>query len=191
MQSKNIQRQHPVYQDVGNEGISEIRKISEDTDGIENDVEIGFIGDACIFEAGRVTLRVNLIDSDYPDITRVIPDENAAGIIKIKISRDAILHSLRRMAVYGTGCSMDIRNGSIYLEARDPEVGEIKDQLEVEDLGDDVDRNVKFNIKYLIEAIEAVSEEKVVLNMHDNGGPCVVCGDEDKNYTGIIMPLRD
>lgn len=172
---------------IPRKGFSEIKKIAE---GTENNVRIGFIKGGCILEADRATLWVNLIDGQYPDIQRVIPDENKDGVLGLIVDRDALLHSLRRMAVYGDGCSMNIEGGVIHFEANDPEIGEIKDEIAVADLDVSVSRTVKFNIRFLIEAIEVLSEKKIALNIHDNGGPGVIHGADNKNYTAVVMPLR-
>lgn len=173
---------------IPRKGVAEIRKISE---GTEDDVRIGFARDACIVEAGRATLRVNLIDGNYPDIQRVIPDEAAESVLKIIVLRVDLLHSLRRMSIYGSGCVLDIYDGVIHLEAKDPEIGDIKDEIEAENISPGMVRAVKFNVHYLIDAIDAVSDEKVMLNIPDDFGGCVVRGSEDKNYLGVVMPLRD
>jgi DNA polymerase-3 subunit beta len=172
---------------IPRKGAAEIRKISE---GIEDDVRIGFAQGACIVEAGRATLRVNLIDSAYPDIQRVIPDETAEGILRIIVVRDALLHSLRRMAVYGDSCALDIHSGAIHLQAQDPDIGEIKDEIEIETPAADEKRIIKFNVRYLIDAIDAVSDEKVVLNIPSGFGGCLIRGSEDINYLAVVMPLR-
>lgn len=172
---------------IPRKGFMEIRKILDDADG---NVRIGFAKGSCIVEAGRVTLRVGLIDNTYPDISRVIPSENAEGILNLTVPREAILHSLRRMAVYGDACSMDINAGSIHFEANDPNIGEIKDEIEIVDLDAAITRIIKFNIRFLLEAIEALNEKKITLSLYDNNGPCVVHGEFDKNYTALVMPLR-
>jgi DNA polymerase-3 subunit beta len=173
---------------IPRKGISEMRKIAEDGEG---DIRLGFTRDACILEAGRATLRVNLIDGDYPDITRVIPDDNAAVILRLVVSRGEILHSLRRMAVYdGSCCSLHVNGDFIHFEAKDPDIGEIKDEIEILNVENDDGRAVKFNVGYLIESIESVSVDNVQLNIHAGMGPCVIHGVDDKNYTGIVMPLK-
>jgi DNA polymerase-3 subunit beta len=172
---------------IPRKGFSEIKKIAEDA---ENNLKVGFIKSACIVEAGRATLWVNMIDGQYPDIQRVIPDDTKDGILRLTVPREAILHSLRRMAVYGDGCSMNFEGGVIHFEANDPEIGEIKDEIAVADLDVSVSRIVKFNIRFLIEAIEVLSEKKIALNIHDNGGPGVIHGADNKNYTAVVMPLR-
>lgn len=172
---------------IPRKGFSEIKKIAEDTD---NNMRIGFTKGACVIEADRVTLWVNLIDDQYPDIQRVIPDEKKDGILSLTVPRDAILHSLRRMAVYGDGCGMGIFSGAIHFEAVDPNLGEIKDEIEIENLDVAVSRAVKFNIRYLMEAIDVLSCKKIVLNIHDDMGPGVIHGADNKNYTAVVMPLR-
>lgn len=172
---------------IPRKGFSEIRKIADDT---ENNVRMGFAKNSCIIEADRVTLWVSLVDSQYPDIQKVIPNDMKGGILRLTVPRVRILHSLRLMAVYGDGCGIDIEGNTMRFEANDPNIGEIKDEIEVETPDISVSRSVKLNIRFLIEAIDVVSEEKVVLNIHDDHGPCVVQGADNKNYTAVIMPLR-
>jgi DNA polymerase-3 subunit beta len=86
---------------------------------------------------------------------------------------------------------LDIHDGAIHLEAKDPNIGEIKDEIEIETLTNGAERVVKFNVRYLTEAIEAVSDEKVTMNIPSGMGGCVIRGARDKNYFAIVMPLRD
>lgn len=240
---------------IPGKGFSEIKKISEST---EDDMSIGFVTGACIVEADRSMLRVSLIDGPYPDFQRVIPSEQADGMLAITVVRDTLLHALHRLAVYGTDCALDIHGGVIHLEARDPEIGEIKDEVEIDQLdqgksdiesekpkkecnakknrhglcdhilragisgdkcgvedcclkcmaedcerkcdlskayihevqGQATERTVKFNVHYLIDAIEAVTDEKVVLNIYDGFGGTVIRGSKDKNYLSVVMPLK-
>lgn len=173
---------------IPKKGAIEIKKIC---DGTEGDVEISFAKGAIIINAGRATLRVNLIDANYPDIQRIIPAESADGILKITAVRDDLLHSLRRMAVCGSfGCVLDIHDSAIHLEASDPNVGEIKDEIVISTPDPVAARVVKYNVDYLIEAIEAVTDQAVALNISPEFGGCLVRGADNRNYFGIVMPLK-
>lgn len=173
---------------IPRKGSAEIRKLSE---SVEDDVQIGIAQGACIVAAGRATLRVNLIDGTYPDISRVIPNESAQGVLMVTAARDALLHSLRRMAVYGDSCVLDIHGGEIHLQAQDPDLGEIKDEIQIaQTIEDGEEKIVKFNVHYLIDAIDAVSEDMVRLDIPSGFGGCLVRGWKDKNYLGVVMPLR-
>lgn len=173
---------------IPRKGLAEIRKIAE---GTEDDVQIGFAQGACVVIAGRATLRVNLIDAIFPDIQRVIPDDTAGGILHVTAVRDSLLHSLRRMAVYGSNCALDIHGAAIHLQAQDPDIGEIKDEIQIiQTIEDGEARIVKFNARYLIDAIDAVGDEFVDLNIPHGFGGCLVRGSEDKNALGVVMPLH-
>lgn len=168
-------------------GLAELRKISED---IEDDIYIGFAQGVCIAESGVAMLRIGLIDSDYPDIQRVIPDIDEEGTAAVVVSRIDLLHSLRRMAVYGLTCVLHISGGVINLKASDPELGEIKDEIEAE-IPEGVDNTVKYNVRYLTDAIDAVSDEKVVMHIPGGMKGCLITGAEDQNCIAVVMPRRD
>jgi len=192
IQIKRTEAELPIPENgviIPRKGALEIRKLS---DGIEDDVKIGFVNGAAIVEAGRSMLRVNLIDQNYPDIQRIIPDESMEGILQITAVRDDLLHSLRRIAVCGSsfGCVLDIHDGAIHLEAQDPDIGDIKDEIPISAVDPGAARVVKYNVHYLIDAIDAVTDEAVVLNISPGFGGCLVRGQDNKNYMGIVMPLK-
>lgn len=168
-------------------GATEIRKIAE---GAER-LQVGFTTGSCIVEANRAVLRVNLIEGDFPDVRRAIPDQSADGNIRIGVLRDALLSSLRRMAVYCPECVILSAAGDLLrLETSDPDVGEIKDEIWIESPATR-EISVKFNVRYLIDAVEAATAEKVILNLPAGLYGCVIRGADDENYLAVVMPLTN
>ena len=49
---------------------------------------------------------------------------------------------------------------------------------------------VAFNPKYFAEILNAIETENVLINIVSEEKPCVIEGENDKTYLGVIMPMR-
>ena len=47
-----------------------------------------------------------------------------------------------------------------------------------------------FNSRYFIEALQSMYSEEVVLGFIDNSSPCLIKGDDDEGFLGLVMPMR-
>lgn len=182
-----------VIPDFGSEGIiiprkgvGEIRKLVED--GGET-VEVGVQQGVCIIKKNNTVLRISLIDSEYPDYEKVIPEEKG---VAIRLDRDQMLHSLRRMGVISSerfsGVKIQIAPNKVILSSINPDVGEAQDEIDISYSGKEFETG--YNVKYLIDAIDVIGENEISLEMREAHGPGVIRPVENDNYMCIIMPLR-
>jgi DNA polymerase III subunit beta len=49
---------------------------------------------------------------------------------------------------------------------------------------------IGFNARYFIEGLQAMESERVQLRFIDSSKPCLLRGEVDKGFLGIIMPMR-
>ncbi len=171
---------------IPRKGLGEIRRL------IENAPEEIFVGvrqGMCVIKTDSTMLRVSLVDADYPDYKRVIPTEK--GVL-VQFDKDAILHALRRMSVISSerysGVIIKLEDGRMVLESANPDVGEAKDEIEVD--YHDKEFSVGYNVKYLIDAIEVIDEKKVIFEIGAGMKPGVIKPAENDDYLCIVMPLK-
>jgi len=171
---------------IPRKGLGEIRRL------IENAPEEIFVGvrqGMCVIRTDSTTLRVSLVDADYPDYKRVIPTEK--GVL-VQFDKDAILHALRRMSVMSSerysGVIIKLENGRMVLESANPDVGEAKDEIEVD--YHDKEFSVGYNVKYLIDAIEVIDVKTVIFEIGAGMKPGVIKPAENDDYLCIVMPLK-
>ena len=171
---------------IPRKGVGEIRKLVDD--GSES-VEIGVKQGAFIVKRDGTVLRVSLIDADYPDYEKVMPQEEGIDIL---LDKNQILHSLRRMSVISnerfSGVKIRVISNKMILSSINPDVGEAQDEIDISYGGKELEMG--YNVKYLIDAIDAVSENEITLEMRDAYGPGVVRTVGKDDYMCIIMPLR-
>ena len=171
---------------IPRKGLGEIRRLVEDA---PEEILIGVRQGMCIVKTDSTMLRVSLVDAEYPDYKRVIPLEK--GLV-VTFDKDVIMHALRRMSVMSSekysGVIVNLSDGKMVLESTNPDVGEAKEDIEVAYHDDEI--SVSYNVKYLIDAIEAINEKTVIMEMGRGMKPGVIKSAENDNYLCIVMPLK-
>ena len=171
---------------IPRKGISEIRKIIELD---EEEIEIGTRKGVFIFRKGNVVLKVNLIDSDYPDYRKVLELDQGTPI---SLDREQLLRCLKRMSVISSekfaGVKIKTQGSKFFLNSSNPDVGEASDELDISPAEKELEAG--YNVQYLIEAIESVDEKTVILEIREGQRPGAVRPAEGNGYLCVIMPLK-
>jgi DNA polymerase-3 subunit beta len=171
---------------IPRKGLGEIRRL---IDNAPEDIFVGVRQGMCVIKTDSTMLKVSLVDADYPDYKRVIPTEK--GVL-VEFDKDAILHALKRMSVISSerysGVIIKLENGRMVLESANPDVGEAKDEIEVD--YHDSEFSVGYNVKYLIDAIEVIDEKTVIFEIGAGMKPGVIKPADSDDYLCIVMPLK-
>jgi DNA polymerase III subunit beta len=143
-----------------------------------------------IIDAGRTRTSIRLMDAEYPDYTRVVPKQ--PGVIAT-FSTDAISQALRRVALMvtdkGKCVKLDFATNHLSISSSSPELGEAKEELEIDYDGEPV--SVGFNARYVVDIAASLGEEQAMaLELHGNLGPGKFFAKSDDSYCGIVMPMR-
>jgi DNA polymerase III subunit beta len=167
-------------------GVFEIKKITEEEDG---DISISFLDNSSVFKKGNTLVVMRLVDGEFPDYTKVMPVNNDKTI---RIKREELFHSLRRMAILSSekfkGIRFDITSGNMVISASNPELGEAREEMDVDYNGDPL--TVRFNARYLIDVLTVLEDEYVELNLKDELSPAIVKPAGSDDLRSVIMPMR-
>ncbi|RJR25145.1 MAG: DNA polymerase III subunit beta [Desulfobacteraceae bacterium] len=135
-------------------------------------------------------LVIRLLDSRFPDYKGVMP--KSEDITKIEVKRSSLLEAMKRMVIL---CDDRYRAVRITLEkdimevfSTNPDLGEAQENMKVIYGGEKLE--VGFNPRYFIEALQPLVSETVVLGFVDSTKPCIITGEADNGFTGLIMPMR-
>jgi DNA polymerase-3 subunit beta len=167
-------------------GVFELKKMTEEAD---DDTMICFLDNSAVVKKGNTFVVMRLVDGEFPDYTKVVPVNNDR-IVKIK--REEFLHSLRRMSILSSekfkGIKFDIAAGSMEISASNPELGEAREELEVDYTGESL--TVRFNARYLIDVLTVLDDEFVELDLRDELSPAIMKPAASNDFRSVIMPMR-
>jgi len=167
-------------------GIFELKKITEDVD---EDIQMTFIDNSAVVKKGDTIVVMRLVDGDFPDYTRVVPVGND---LEIKIDRDIFLRALKRIAILSSekfkGVKFNIAPQLLEISSSNPEVGEAKEELEIEYSGDPL--VTRFNARYIIDVLSVLQEEQIKLMLKSEMAPAIVKPAVEQGFLSVIMPMR-
>lgn len=144
----------------------------------DTDVRVEFNESNARFSFDNYTLTCRLIDGKYPNYEAVIPKENPN---KLEISRAQLLSSVRRVAVFASKTTHQIRlkitGSELNISAEDLDYSnKAEERLTCNYQGDDM--QIGFNSKFLIEMLSNLESDNVLLEM------------SLPNRAGILTPLE-
>ncbi|MFK5925163.1 MAG: DNA polymerase III subunit beta [Desulfuromusa sp.] len=167
-------------------GIIEIKKILET---MEDTINIGISDNNFSLSNKKTTLIMRMVDGDFPDYKRVIPEKgNNAAII----NKNLFLHALKRISILSSekskGVKINLKKDSLILTSSNPDLGDAKEEIDIIYNGDDI--FIGFNAKYIIEILQVIKNDNIIFNLKDNISPGRINPENDEDHLSVIMPMR-
>ncbi len=158
------------------------------TDEIE-EVEFSFDNDLVRFRLGEVEVVSKLIDSSYPEYTKLIPKDTN---IHLTIEKDELVRATKLAALFSRSVG-----GAIVYETVPPdtlliksianEFGENDSKIEVPV---DVPGRITLNSRFFLDALNVLESSTVSLEFSDHITPAVLKNDNKDQYVHVVMPLN-
>ena len=157
-----------------------------------------------VLEAGQVSfvygdrrLTTRLIEGQFPDYSRLLPDAFETSVV---VDRAALADVLQRVSVVSIGqantpVKCTVSEGTLELAAGNQEVGAATEALPAEVTGEGLE--IAFNPTFFLSGLDAVGGEQVRIELRDGLKPAVLkphpTADEDAepdDFTYLLMPMR-
>ncbi len=158
----------------------------------KGDVEIIYTENQAAFslkdEKGpSIQLVTKLIEGNYPNYRQVIPNETKE---RIPLGREEFLHALRRAELMTSEKQNSVKlafgKNTLAITANSPDVGEARESLAINYKGRDL--AIAFNPGYLIEPLNALTNDEVFIELIDELSPGVLKINGPFLY--VVMPMR-
>ncbi len=139
---------------------------------------------------GDFTFTSKLVDGLFPDYKRVVP-QNCDKLATV--DRAVIRQSLTRASILSNekyrGIRLQLQEGLVKVNANNPDLEEAQEEFEVEYSGPPLE--IGFNVSYVLDALNALTDSTVVLHFSDSNSSCLVTGNvEGNNCKYVVMPMR-
>jgi DNA polymerase-3 subunit beta len=123
-----------------------------------------------------------LINGNYPDYQRIIPNESK---ISIKLPKKEMIESIKKVTPVSQEIKLTFSPNEIIFEALTADNKEAKDQLVLE-TGITSEFSLNVNSRYLLDFIAQVEENEFELQLNEPTLPFVL---KDNNFITVIMPI--
>lgn len=161
-----------------------LAKLLEDSD---DPVEIAIAGKTLHFTFGCIDYICKAIDGQFPDWRRVVPETTN----EVKIDVDAMSRALSRVALCVNeklqGVRMTISPGLLVIAA-DNDGEEAIEELRIDYDGKPFESG--YNVRYLSDALTAMSVETATLRMGDPKKPLIIEDPAKPERFRLVMPMR-
>lgn len=165
--------------------LNEITKIL--TGGVYDESVIYFSENHVLFEFGRTTVVTRLIDGEYFHVEQMISEDYST---KVTVNRRELIDNISRSTIF----IRDTDNQPLVLKIEDnvmslmvhTELGRMNAEIAISKNGNDL--IIGFNPKFLLDALNAISDEEVNLYLTIPRSPLYIRNNEDYNY--MILPVN-
>ncbi|MCM3390552.1 DNA polymerase III subunit beta [Ureibacillus chungkukjangi] len=174
---------------IPGKSLNELNKILDES---TNPVEIVITSQQVLFKADNVLFFSRLLEGNYPETSRLIPEEYKTNIT---INGKSLLQAIDRASLL----AREDRNNVVRFEAFDgniveissnsPEIGKVEEQIQVETLeGENL--KISFSAKYMMEALKAIDGQDVVIQFTGAMRPFILRSVHDDAILQLILPVR-
>ncbi len=188
-----------IYEDSLNDGtgyeariifprkaVIELNKLLDDPDV---DLKIDFSSNNIRVYIKHLTFSAKLVDSKYPDFSKVFQQ---AFFEPIHIHKQELKEALTRVAILANekfkGITFDIAQHSLRISTHNPEHDEAEEEIAIEHSGEPL--TIAFNAQYLLDAISNLDSDEAVLTIASNTSSCFIDEPTECAYKFIVMPMR-
>ncbi len=141
------------------------------------------------FRATGFYVLSRLLDGQYPQYEQLIPKEYK---IIAYANRQSLISSLERTAVMANErtniVKMCFDKGSLSLMAQTPDVGDSKDNVNVQYEGEEL--NIAFNYKFVLDALKVIESDDVRMELNGGLSPTLFKSRDENGYLCLVMPVQ-
>jgi len=172
---------------IPRKGLFELKRLLDEAPDAE--CQLGFAENSALFRKTGLTMVMRLIDGQFPEYQRVIPQE---GERVLTVSRTRFLDALKRISLLSADKSNAVKialsENLLRVTSHNPDLGEAKDDVEVAYKGGEI--SIGFNARYLMDVLSVLDSDEVSFELGDEHSPGVLHVPGDRSYTAVVMPMR-
>lgn len=183
------QASNPFNVVIPGKGLQELSRILPDA---STPVEIYITNQQVLFKLHHVLFYSRLLEGNYPDTSRLIPDEYKTSIT---INGRNLLQAIDRASLLSRDDRNNIvhfttdGNSHVQISSNSPDIGNVEElvaagKIEGEPL------KISFSSKYMMDALKAIDSQEVTIHFTGSMRPFVLKSLNSEAILQLILPVR-
>lgn len=143
-----------------------------------------------VFTSDRGSLRLRLIDGNFPKYQSLLPDSYPNQVI---LDRNELLEALGRVTLVAEDhipVKLKLLDGGVEVSVSRQDVGAETEHLAGEYSGSDEEVSIAFNPRYLQDGVSAIDGDNVRIQVIDSYKPSVIDRGTEGDFLYLLMPVR-
>ena len=154
-------------------------------------VNIHIFNNKIIFKFSSIILMSRLINGNYPDTSKLIPEEFE---IKLLSNLNDFYNSIDRASLLTNESDkntikLESNKEILTISSNIPEIGNFEDKLEVKNINN-TDIKISFSSRYMMDALKSLDCEEIELLFNSDIKPIIIKNPETDNLIQLILPIR-
>jgi DNA polymerase III subunit beta len=172
---------------IPSRSLMEVAKLAKSTPRLK----FGLSSDAhqLIFVLEDLELVSRLIEGDYPDYQRIIPDSFTTTV---HLDKNEFAQAVKIASVFARESAnvvkLSVKNSSLDVSANATQIGQNKASVDAKVDGEPLE--IAFNYKFISDFLSVCQGNEVVIKLNEPLTPGLFCDEADPHFTHIIMPVR-
>lgn len=166
--------------------LSELSRLLADEDGRK--VEISLAQNQVFFDLDGVRLISRLLEGQYPDVLRLIPDQFATSL---RLPTQVFLETCERAELIArdgnNAVKLSINPEKLIVTSNTPEIGQVYEEIAAAVDGSPLD--IGLNPRFLIEGLRSVDSDELVFQFNGNRAPTRMKPADNDNYLYVVLPI--
>ena len=173
---------------IPSRNLSEIIKLMSDED---DSLELHIFPNKVIFKINNLIVMTRLINGNYPDTNKLIPDSFE---LKIKVNLDNLYNAIDRASLLTNAeekniIKLETKNDIVILSSNIPEIGNVEEKIKIEK-NTSSDIKISFSSRYMMDALKTFESEEVELSFNGEIKPIIINYVDNSDLTQLILPIR-
>jgi len=183
----NLPGQEKLTLLIPSKSLIEIVKLAKNTKVLK--IGLTTDGHQIVFVLDDTEIISRLIDGEYPDYGRIIPDSYST---KIYLNKDEFSQAIKIASVFARESAnvvrFNIKSDKIELTANAPQIGQNKAVIDARIEGEALD--IAFNYKFVSDFLGVCKGKEILIQLNESLTPGFFQDQSNPELTHIIMPVR-
>ena len=174
---------------IPGKSLNELSKILDDNTKL---VDIVITENQVLFKTKHLLFFSRLLDGNYPDTSRLIPDESKTEVI---VSTKAFLQAIDRASLLAKEGRNNVvklstmPDNNLEISSNSPEIGKVIEELQSESI-DGEELKISFSAKYMMDALKALEGTEIRVSFTGAMRPFLIRTINDESILQLILPVR-